>query len=265
MAENWKIKLIEAHRRLFKPPKGRPEASPGYPACEEGWRDLLERACSRIEAALGRRNTFRVAQIKEKFGTLRFYWDGRFSEKAKMKVEEAIALAEARSACTCEICGAEGRLHNRGGWYATRCAEHAEGKPVPVKPSMENVHIVHEVSGIGVGMIRRRYDRETDGFVEISRRSDLLRVTIEIWPGGDETRARAIAVANVANISDLSDVSDYAVSVTEQYNPIADTPGWSARGSISEHNRGGSVWALIAKVATWAAEEATKKDRGSAT
>jgi hypothetical protein len=51
-----------------------------------------------------------VLQIKEKFGTLRFYWDGTLSSEATAQVEEAIALAEARSACTCELCDAEGQL-----------------------------------------------------------------------------------------------------------------------------------------------------------
>jgi hypothetical protein len=33
----------------------------------------------------------------------------------------------------------------------------------------------------------------------------MLRFTVEIWPGGDKTRARAVAIANVANLSDLAD------------------------------------------------------------
>lgn len=160
--------MIEAHRRLFQPPKGRPEASPGYPECEDGWRDLLERACSRIEAALDRRTTFRVVQIKEKFGTLRLYWEGRLSEKATMKVEEATALARARSACTCELCGAEGLLYNRGGWFATRCTEHAQGKQVLAKPGMENVEIVQQMERGRVRTMCRRYDRATDEFSDIS-------------------------------------------------------------------------------------------------
>jgi hypothetical protein len=86
----------------------------------------------------------------------------------------------------------------------------------------------------------------------------MLRVTVEIWPGGDETRARSLAIANIANISDLADVSDYAVVVSEGHNPIANTPPWSQRGHVFQHDRRTSVWALIAKVATWATEEATK-------
>jgi hypothetical protein len=86
----------------------------------------------------------------------------------------------------------------------------------------------------------------------------VLRITVEIWPGGDKTRACAIAIANVANLSDLADVSDYAVSITEGYNPVTNAPSWSQRGSIFQHNRRTSVWALVAKVAIWAAEEAGK-------
>jgi hypothetical protein len=89
----------------------------------------------------------------------------------------------------------------------------------------------------------------------------MLRVTVEIWPGGDKTRACAIAIANVANVSDLADVSDYAVSVTEGQNPVTNTPPWSQRGYVIQHDRRTSVWALVAKVAIWAAEEAGKTGR----
>jgi hypothetical protein len=86
----------------------------------------------------------------------------------------------------------------------------------------------------------------------------MLRITVEIWPGGDKTRASAIAIANVANLSDLADVSDYAVIATEGYNPVTNTPSWSQRGSVFQHDRRTSVWALVARVAIWAAEEAGK-------
>jgi hypothetical protein len=86
----------------------------------------------------------------------------------------------------------------------------------------------------------------------------MLRVTVEIWPGGDETRARAVAIANVANVSDLADVSDYAVSVTEGHNPVTNSPSWSRRGCVFNHDRRTSVWTLVAKVATWAVEEPGK-------
>jgi hypothetical protein len=89
----------------------------------------------------------------------------------------------------------------------------------------------------------------------------VLRVTVEIWPGGDKTQARAIAIANVANVSDLADVSDYAVSITEGHNPITNSPPRSRRGYVFQHDRRNSVWALVAKVAAWAADEAEKTGR----
>ena len=75
-APDWRIESLEAHPRLFHGPIERPYAAEGYSNCEEGWRDLLERACARIEASRVDGDAFRVLQIKEKFGTLCFYWDG---------------------------------------------------------------------------------------------------------------------------------------------------------------------------------------------
>lgn len=57
----------------------------------------------------------RVAQVKEKFGSLRFYVDNGNSE-----VSAAIALAESLSGRTCEYCGAQG-TPRRGGWVKVRC------------------------------------------------------------------------------------------------------------------------------------------------
>ena len=89
----------------------------------------------------------------------------------------------------------------------------------------------------------------------------MLRITVELWPGGDETRARPLAIANVANVSHLADVSDYMVRVTEGYNPLTATRPWSQRWHVYQHDRKTSVWALVAKVANWAAEEAGKTTR----
>ena len=168
--QDWRVDLIEAHPGLFHPPAGAPEAAEGYPDCEEGWRDLLERACNRIEAAL-EGGVFRVLQIKEKYGTLRFYRDGELSPEAETKVKQAIALAQARSACTCEICGAEGRLYSRGGWLATACAQHASGEAVPINPGFENVRIFWEVVEERLRTICQRYDRAADALVDVDPKS----------------------------------------------------------------------------------------------
>ena len=108
--QDWRTDLVETHPRLFQAPTWGPETAQGWPTSEARWQDILERACTRIEATLVESDTFRVLQIKEKFGILRFYWDGTLSSEATAQVEEAIALAAARSACTCELCDAEGQL-----------------------------------------------------------------------------------------------------------------------------------------------------------
>lgn len=59
-----------------------------------------------------------VTQVKEKFGTLRFYYNGGDEAIAGM-----VTMAEAMTAITCEECGSPGKL-NRGGWLSVRCDKH---------------------------------------------------------------------------------------------------------------------------------------------
>ena len=61
-----------------------------------------------------------VNQVKEKFGTLRFYYTG-----GDDYVDGVVRMGEGMSAVTCEDCGAPGRSRN-GGWIRTLCDHHAE-------------------------------------------------------------------------------------------------------------------------------------------
>lgn len=90
----------------------------------------------------------------------------------------------------------------------------------------------------------------------------MLRITVEICPGGDEARAFTVARAELGNLSDLADTSDYAVAIAEGDNPIAGTPAWRHRTRIEGHPRRSSVWALVAKVAALAADHAAKAAAG---
>jgi hypothetical protein len=103
---DWRADLINAHPHIFRS-NTLVSKMGGYPECEEGWHDLLKRVCKRIEAVV-EPGSFRVRQIKEKFGTLRFYWASELSPETATDVKEAIFLAEARSACICETCGGAG-------------------------------------------------------------------------------------------------------------------------------------------------------------
>jgi hypothetical protein len=61
-----------------------------------------------------------AAQVKEKFGGLRFYTDGQTPEQSAM-----ISFAEALSERTCEECGAPGMLYPIG-WVRALCTHHAD-------------------------------------------------------------------------------------------------------------------------------------------
>ena len=63
-----------------------------------------------------------VSQVKEKFGTLRFYVDRDNDE-----IHAMINMAESMSARTCEVCGSPGKSNSRG-WIKTLCETHRNEK-----------------------------------------------------------------------------------------------------------------------------------------
>lgn len=89
----------------------------------------------------------------------------------------------------------------------------------------------------------------------------MLRISVEIDPGGDAHRRRELASAAVSNVSDLADLSRYRVFAREGANEVAGADAWEAMGHIGGHDRRQSVWALVEKVAAWAAVEAREHNR----
>lgn len=61
-----------------------------------------------------------AAQVKEKFGGLRFYYDG-----GDEYISGLSAMAESMSYVTCETCGKPGKSTNTG-WIKTVCEEHGD-------------------------------------------------------------------------------------------------------------------------------------------
>ena len=59
-----------------------------------------------------------ISQIKEKFGTLRFY-----AHNCDDRTDAIINFAEYLSAVTCEKCGKPGKLDTNG-WMKTHCEDH---------------------------------------------------------------------------------------------------------------------------------------------
>ena len=109
--------------------------------CYDGWYNIIDTLCYQIQHYIDgtnerrdlllKNNPYNIAipdeipqvvasQVKEKFGTLRFYADG-----GNERIDGMIRMAEAMSSVTCEVCGNIGSLRNSGGWYSTCCDEHA--------------------------------------------------------------------------------------------------------------------------------------------
>lgn len=84
--------------------------------CGDGWFELIKELSEKLEP-LGAV----AAQVKEKYGTLRFYIEG-ISEGAFDEAYDLIDEAEEKSAEICEKCGQPGKLRG-GGWVQTLCDE----------------------------------------------------------------------------------------------------------------------------------------------
>ena len=77
----------------------------------------------------------------------------------------------------------------------------------------------------------------------------MLRITIELVPGGFMPMRRTIATMNIGNLSDLADVSNYRVDAMERANPLSGDPPRSATCTVVGHDRRQSVWVLMARAA----------------
>lgn len=110
--------------------------------CGDGWYGLLDRMLRSMEVHVISREKSRIwaeknnsaglphadvpdpvdpitlQQIKEKFGTLRVYYQG-----GDDTIHGIARMAEAMSEITCEVCGSVGKTRN-GTWIKTLCDQH---------------------------------------------------------------------------------------------------------------------------------------------
>lgn len=90
-----------------------------------GWFTVLYRLSTKLKPLAIKHNElnpdspFKIAQIKEKFGTLRFYV-GQVDESVSKEVILAIEQAVEESLVTCELCGLPGELRNTR-WIKVLC------------------------------------------------------------------------------------------------------------------------------------------------
>lgn len=133
-------KLCEKYPKIFRDrnaPMNQTAMCWGF-ECGDGWYQIINSLCGQIQSYVDWKNRSAeegyknfepveqvvAVQVKEKFGGLRFYYEGGDEHISGM-----IRMAESWAANTCEKCGNPGFLR-RGGWLRTLCDEHAEGREI---------------------------------------------------------------------------------------------------------------------------------------
>lgn len=114
--KDWAEKLGRRHRATFRD-------SPFE--CGPGWRWLWEGAAELLQerdVPAG----FRTTQAKEKFGSIRWYYDCSDDYEYTQSLVDSV---EHLSAYICEECGKPGRIR-QGGWLRCLCPEHAGGRRI---------------------------------------------------------------------------------------------------------------------------------------
>jgi len=99
-----------------------------------GWYDLIDSLCGVLQfnTEHNRYPQVEAVQVKEKYGTLRFYYrivsteeslkDERKEDRDSGSIEGAISYAEYLSGCICEKCGTNQNITtNEDGWLVTLC------------------------------------------------------------------------------------------------------------------------------------------------
>jgi len=111
-----------------------------------GWDTLVANLARMIDNEIARdpslleggSNSFRVMQMKEKFGTLRFYYEG-----GNDRIRGLVDMTEQLSGTVCEVCGSLGTLcrsaKGAGGWYKTLCEDCAVTMEYGVVPLEDEV------------------------------------------------------------------------------------------------------------------------------
>lgn len=88
----------------------------------------------------------------------------------------------------------------------------------------------------------------------------MIRVTVDLLPGGDASRARTIGTAEICNVSDLADVSNYVARVRTPASESLGIMAYEDEFGIAEHHRRGNVCRLLARVFGTAVSRITERE-----
>ncbi len=91
----------------------------------KGWETLFDELCKELTEYVTRKNLiFQITQVKEKFGTLRVYFQLEGNDTEYIEVQKIVDKYEKKSSYICEVCGVEGKIRNNNGWVKVLCESH---------------------------------------------------------------------------------------------------------------------------------------------
>jgi hypothetical protein len=126
MNENQEFKEYENFSKQMgeKFPKMYGQKYGGF-AVGKGWRPIIEKLSKHIQGHIDFKekqglpiDQVIVQQVKEKFGGLRFYYDG-----GDDYIRGLVSISESWAGASCEVCGNLGH-RTQGGWIKTLCDAH---------------------------------------------------------------------------------------------------------------------------------------------
>ena len=111
----WREKaLLNKYPKIFPPGEFLIQIETG-----DGWYKIIDDLCGELQALSDKTGHQVVAfQVKEKFGSLRFY-----ASPSSIEIMDIISGAEHLSENTCEDCGEPGEIRD-GSWLRTLCEAH---------------------------------------------------------------------------------------------------------------------------------------------
>jgi len=136
MTEELEFKLVEKYPTILKDYRGNCQHTcmAWGMECGDGWFNLLDELLNKLDYICKTSGTQIVAdQIKEKYGTLRFYYSTIINTDLNAKddkvvddiISNIVSAAENKSEITCETCGEYGDLVTNG-WWKVRCDAHKD-------------------------------------------------------------------------------------------------------------------------------------------
>ena len=124
MGPELQQKLFDKYPKIFEDKDKSPQQTAMCWGIEtgDGWFDIIDKLCYNIQNYIDDNKVAQIKaiQVKEKYGTLRFYTDYYHN-----MTEVYIQHAENKSAKTCEVCGKPGKM-NTEGWITVRCDQHTD-------------------------------------------------------------------------------------------------------------------------------------------